>query len=176
MAFRSEFREALTLLARGIARMTEQGYEPPVLVGGAAVEIYTSGAVASGDFDLVTPNQGALHEALKAEGFEPVSEPGMLKGGLWHRKLGFGVQVVSGLLMDGKVSRDRFFVLNIENVPVRVITVEDLIADRLGQAYSSHPPLKDMLDQAVKLYALAEDADDDYLDRESAKKQPVVLT
>jgi hypothetical protein len=69
MPFRPEFREALWLLARAIADMTARGLEPPVLVGGAAVEFYTGGAVTSGDFDLVTPHRSALEEALRPHGF-----------------------------------------------------------------------------------------------------------
>ena len=33
----------------------QAGYPRPILVGGAAVEFYTGGAVVSGDFDIVTP-------------------------------------------------------------------------------------------------------------------------
>lgn len=50
--YRPEFEAALRLLARISRAMDEAGYRPPVLVGRAAVELYTRGATTTGDFDL----------------------------------------------------------------------------------------------------------------------------
>src|SRR5258708_733620 len=55
--FRLEFIEALRLLALACEEVATRGYERPVLVGGAAVEFHTGGAVASGDFDFVSEEQ-----------------------------------------------------------------------------------------------------------------------
>jgi hypothetical protein len=52
--YRPEFVAALALLAEAFEEVVVAGFERPVLVGGAAVEFYTGGAVASGDFDVVT--------------------------------------------------------------------------------------------------------------------------
>jgi hypothetical protein len=46
-----------------------------------------------------------------------------------------------------------------------VIPVEDLIADRLAQAYSSSRVDEVMRDQAIRLYQLAEGLDEQYLDK-----------
>lgn len=46
---------------------------------------------------------------------------------------------------------------------VRVISIEDLIADRMGQYASGTAP--EMLEQARLLFALSADLDQDYLDR-----------
>jgi hypothetical protein len=42
---------------------------PPVLVGGAAVELYTKGAYTSGDFDFVGRVPTAVAKQFEAEGF-----------------------------------------------------------------------------------------------------------
>ncbi|MGE0260593.1 MAG: hypothetical protein AB7T18_17760 [Alphaproteobacteria bacterium] len=166
MPYRAQFTEALTLLARAIAKVTADGYEPPVLVGGAAVEFFTSGDIASGDFDLVTPHQNHLEEALLQFGFVRTWEAGELIGGVVHRELGFGVQIVSGHLMDGRAERWRVMVIEVEpGAPISLIPVEDLIAGRMAQAFAERPIRKDMLDQAVKLYTLAESVDEIYLDK-----------
>lgn len=43
--------------------------DPPVLVGGAAVELYTKGAYTSGDFDFVGGVPAAVAKQFEAEGF-----------------------------------------------------------------------------------------------------------
>ncbi len=57
MVYRREFVEALVLLADAFERVVASGHARPVLVGGAAVEFYTGGAVVSGDFDVVPDAQ-----------------------------------------------------------------------------------------------------------------------
>ena len=158
MAFRPEFSEALSLLGMAMKTLAAQGFELPILVGGAAVEFYTGGAVISGDFDFVTPHQQALNRALAELGFEQPTGPGMLR---WS--VGLAVQVVSGQLMDGKADRNRIRIVDLEDGQLRIISIEDLIADRMGQAFAQHPPRKDLLDQASKLNLLAEELDDAYL-------------
>lgn len=65
---------------------------------------------------------------------------------------------MSGPLFDGAVTADRLLLLN----GIRVIGVEDIIADRMGQ-YASNEP--DMLEQAILLLKLAKNVDQEYLDR-----------
>ena len=165
MPLRPEFREALSLLAQAFKVLSDEGLGLPVLVGGAAVELYTTGGITSGDFDLVTPHQRVLENTLVRFGFERPHRPGELLGGVIHRRLDFGVQVVSGLLMAGKADRARIKVFDIEGGRMAVIPVEDLIADRMGQAFADQPPREDMLDQALMLYRLAEAPDLTYLDK-----------
>src|SRR5262245_41499635 len=66
---RAEYVEALILLAKVCGEVVEKGYPHPVLVGGAAVEFYTGGAVVSGDFDFVTPHHQVFEEILPKYGF-----------------------------------------------------------------------------------------------------------
>lgn len=70
MPLRPEFREALSLLVVAFSRLEKRGIAAPVPVGGAAVELYTGGAIATGDFDFVTPAKEEFFEELIALGFE----------------------------------------------------------------------------------------------------------
>ncbi len=164
MAFRQEFRKALSLLATAVERLTEKGHSPPVLVGGGAVELYTGGQIISGDFDFVSGQQLAFFEELETLGFTRRSEPGWLQRSLWHPELLVAVQVVSGPLMDGKADRERIQVIEIDGANLSVIPIEDLIADRMAQALDGRVIRKDMQNQSVRLYQLAEGLDKDYLD------------
>jgi len=83
MAFRKAFVDALNLLAVAFDRVVEEGYERPVLVGGGAVEFYTSGAIVSGDFDVVT---GAEPETFDFLGFTFICGKSRNGKFLIHRK------------------------------------------------------------------------------------------
>ncbi len=52
--YRPEFEAALRLFARVSEAMKSRGFDAPVLVGGAAVEIYSLSAINTGDFDIST--------------------------------------------------------------------------------------------------------------------------
>ncbi|MDI1284558.1 MAG: hypothetical protein PSV46_09185 [Reyranella sp.] len=165
MPFRPEFREALTLLATAVQRLQARGLEAPILVGGAAVELFTGGRVTSGDFDFVSASQDEFFAELLTLGFVRPQGPGWLTRSLLHPELGFGVQVVSGHLMDGRADRSRVRLLAIDDSrETRVIACEDLIADRMAQALAGRKIREDMRNQAVRLYQLAGGLDDAYLD------------
>lgn len=166
MSYRPQFSEALGSLAHAIHSLIEEGYPAPILVGGGAVEFYTGGAIVSGDFDVVTPFQRELERALVLNGFERPNEPEILLGGVVNRQLKIAVQVVSGALMDGKADPDKVKLIEFdEKGEFAIIPVEDLIADRMAQAYSVRPIREDMLFQSVILYRLAEEVDEAYLDK-----------
>ncbi|HWB50605.1 MAG TPA: hypothetical protein VG651_15960 [Stellaceae bacterium] len=131
--YRPEFIAALSLLAEAFDEVVAAGYERPIIVGGAAVEFYTGGAVASGDFDVLTAAQIELEAALQRKGFRRPSEPGVLTRGLYHPQFGIGFEVVSGHLFDGAADRARTRVVSVPTGAVRFPAVEDMIADRMGQ-------------------------------------------
>lgn len=163
-AYRPEFEAALRLLARISAAMDAAGYRPPVLVGGAAVEIYTRGAVNTGDFDLSCGRQDVLEDVMRQHGFVRPSGPGKATRGWIHPELKLGFEVVSDVLLDGLA--DRSMVQVVELAPdgsVAVIAPEDIIADRMGQYASGSAP--EMLGQARALFALCERLDIDYMER-----------
>lgn len=162
--YRPEFEAGLSALARVGERMKAQGCLLPVLVGGGAVEIYSNSAIMTGDFDLSTARQDIFEQALRDEGFVRPSGPGMATRGWIHPDLKLGFEVVSDCLLDGNADRDRIRLVGIgEDGVVAVISVEDMIADRMGQYASG--TARDMLDQAKALFRLYPDADRDYMER-----------
>ncbi len=166
MAYRKEFVEALRLLAPAFERLVAEGQPRPVLVGGAAVEFYTGSAVVSGDFDVVTEAQDAFEAILLDLGFVREKRHGRLLRGLYHPDLEMGVEVVSGRLFDGACDETRIRLVDIrDGQRIAMAPVEDLIADRMGQYCATKARVPEMLDQAIKLYQLAEDVDEAYLDR-----------
>ncbi len=141
----------------------------PVLVGGAAAELMSAGQFTSGDFDFVTPWQEAFEEALLGLGFIRPNAPGEMTKGLIHPATQTSVEVVGSRLMDNQADSRRTFEVNVAGRGLRVISVEDLIADRLAQYVESAGKRLSMLEQAMVIYqlspALARPADDGYLER-----------
>lgn len=132
----------------------------------AAVEFYTGGAVVSGDFDIVAPADAALENALLAEGFRREDRPGWLLRGFYHPELAMGVEIVGRSLFDGHADEARVLVVDMSaGAAVSVVSIEDLIADRMGQFSSTPTGVNEMLEQAVKLLQLARPMDEDYLNR-----------
>jgi hypothetical protein len=162
--YRPEFEAALRLLARISKAMDDAGNRPPVLVGGAAVEIYTRGAVTTGDFDLSCGRQDILEAEMQREGFVRPSGPGIATRGWIHPKLKLGFECVSDDLLDGLADRAMVQVVNIApDGAIAVIAPEDIIADRMGQYASGSAP--EMLSQARALFAICEGLDMHYMER-----------
>jgi hypothetical protein len=162
--YRPEFEAALRLLARISSAMDGAGYRPPVLVGGAAVEIYTRGAVNTGDFDLSCGRQDQLEAIMQQHGFVRPSGPGMATRGWVHPDLKLGFEVVSDVLLDGLADRDMIQVVELApDGSVAVIAPEDIIADRMGQYASGSAP--EMLGQARALFMLCDQLDIGYMQR-----------
>ena len=162
--YRPEFTAALRLLAQISSAMDAAGHRPPILVGGGAVEVYTRGAVNTGDFDLSCGRQDILEALMQQRGFVRPSGPGVATRGWVHPDLKLGFEVVSDVLLDGLA--DRAMVRVIELAPdgaVAVIAPEDIIADRMGQYASGSAP--EMLGQARALFALCEAPDLRYMER-----------
>lgn len=163
MTYRPEFEAALALFARISCAVEEKGFLAPVLVGGAAVEFYSGSAIATGDFDVVTPRQDVFERALQDHGFVRPSGHGQSLRGWIHPDLGLGFEIVGSQLLNGKAERDRVRLIDILEDHFAVIAVEDLIADRMGQYHSG--TAAEMLEQARLLFSLYQDADISYLER-----------
>ena len=166
MAYREAYVRVLNLLSRAFDHVEGKGHMRPVIVGGAAVELYTQGAIVSGDIDVITPWQETFEVALEKEGFVRSVGFGAFARGFQHQEFGFGVEVVGRQLMEGHADQDRVLIIDLEGGGnVSFIALEDLIADRMGQ-YNAPPNMRDdMLQQAAELLKLAETVDKAYLDR-----------
>jgi hypothetical protein len=162
-AYRPEFETALRLFARASKAMTARGLSAPILVGGAAVEIYSNSAISTGDFDIVTGAQGAFEEILQHHGFIRPSGPGKATRGWIHPELQLGFEVVSATLLDGMAERGRVRLISLgDDGNIAIISLEDMIADRMGQYASGSA--RDMFEQAQTLFDLYPDADFVYMD------------
>jgi len=162
--FRPEFEAALQLFAKITEEIEAAGFQPPILVGGAAVELYSGSMIATGDFDVVTSRQDVLETALQHHGFVKPSGPGKSTRGWIHPELRLGFEVVGSSLMDGKADRSRVLLIDVaDGEHFAVIAVEDLIADRMGQYHSGTAP--EMLEQAKSLFKLYQGEDISYLER-----------
>ncbi|NCN84051.1 MAG: hypothetical protein GW808_03330 [Sphingomonadales bacterium] len=162
--YRPEYEAALRLFAKVSKAMEAKGLRSPVLVGGAAVELYSGSAVTTGDFDIVTPRQAEFEALLQEHGFIRPSGPGMATRGWIHPELGLGFEVVGSTVLDGNSDADRLQLIDAgEDGVAQVISVEDIIADRMGQFASGTAP--EMREQAQKLFALYPDADKVYMEK-----------
>jgi len=161
--YRSEFEEALRLFARASEAMKRRGLLAPVLVGGAAVEIYSKGAINTGDFDIVTARQAEFEEELRKLGFVRPTGASMSARGWIHPEHHLGFEVVADRLLGGMADRDRILLVDLGiDGEAAVISIEDMIADRMGQFASGSAP--EMREQAHRLFALYPDADRAYMD------------
>jgi hypothetical protein len=136
-----------------------------VLVGGAAAEYYSGSALVTGDFDMCSPVQPELEEEMRHLGFVKPAGPGKMTKGWIHPELALGFEVVARVPMDGSVDplRMRLFEIDGTDDAFKIIPVEDLIADRMGQYASG--TARDRLEQARALLRLNADLDMDYLDQ-----------
>jgi hypothetical protein len=103
---------------RVLAEINRRSKEKPVLVGGGAVEFYSGGHFVTGDMDLCA-RTAALAEVLRDMGFR---KEGMyfIRGKLFIHVLGPGFKGRSDEVAIGK------------GLSIRVISLEDLIIDRLN--------------------------------------------
>lgn len=93
----------------------------PVLVGGAAVEIYTRSAYTTFDLDFVAAETDELGPTMRALGFER-------EGRHWvERDLGVVVEFPSATLAPAQAES-----MEVDGRRLSVISVEDLIVDRLA--------------------------------------------
>ena len=162
--YRPEFEAALRVFGRVSEGMRAAGHLPPVLVGGGAIELYSASAITTGDFDVVTSRQDVFEAVLLDHGFSRLPGSGHVAGGWIHAELRLGFEVVGDSLLDGNADRARIRLIDLgADGRIAVISLEDVIADRMGQ-YASGTAVE-MRDQARALYRLYPDADLDYMDR-----------
>lgn len=125
-----------------------------VIVGGSAIEVYTNGMYVSGDIDVVGERRSII-SALERWGFHR-------EGRLWARPdLELWLDPVGrGYTGDVRKLRE----VSTPYGPVRLASVEDLIAKRLIEAKVWPRAGTEMFDQAIALAAeYGDDVDWDYV-------------
>ena len=163
--WRPELLAGLRLLARISDALHHRGLPRPILVGGAAVEYYTGSALMTGVIDLASPLQPELEEELLTHGFVRPSGPGHTPLGWVHPDLRLGAEIVATAPLGGAVDPSRLRLVRPigETALFRILCVEDMIADRMGQLASGTAP--EMGGQAALLFALHPDLDRAYLEQ-----------
>ncbi|ODA44817.1 hypothetical protein THER_0445 [Thermodesulfovibrio sp. N1] len=104
----------------------KRGAKEPIIVGGLAVEIYTQGSYTTGDIDIKA-DITLLEEILKNWGFKKT-------GRVWlNDYLDIYIDWLGSSLEEGEEAEKRVnAVLIDENLNVKIISIEDLIIDRLN--------------------------------------------
>ncbi len=165
MALPKSFREVVALLGEVFDEYQKITGLRAVLVGGAAVSLYTQGRYVSGDFDVVAGVDDAFDLAMKNNGFVTEDRRGHLLVGWYHPQYpNLGVQVVSGPLFDGMSDPTKIKAISVGKGHLTMAAVEDLIADRLGQFAASNNLDQSLLRQAKWLVRIP-DLDRSYLVR-----------
>jgi hypothetical protein len=95
---------------------------PPVLVGGAAVELYTGGAYTTGDYDFVGNVPEAVGKELEAAGFKR-------EGRHWiHAKEELFVEFPGSAIQP----HEKTALLRMGDISVLTLSPEDMVVDRLA--------------------------------------------
>ena len=113
--------EELSSKFRILANISEKlpNNKKPILVGGSAVEFYTLGTCKSIDIDLLGDRE-SLIKVLEEMGFSKI-------GRHWFYTKDIGIEIVGESVEGRRVNE----ILH-EGKPIRVISIEDLIVDRLN--------------------------------------------
>lgn len=109
-------------IAAVLARALRQVGQDPVLVGGAAVEFYTQGGYSTEDIDMVAPGGADLVKTMEQLGFEKMGKDFI------HEPLKVYVEFPGASLGPD----ERFQEIQMGGQHLRIISVEDLIVDRLA--------------------------------------------
>ncbi|MBI4224616.1 MAG: hypothetical protein HY609_06740 [Deltaproteobacteria bacterium] len=110
-------------IAAVLAKALRQIDQEPILVGGSAVEFYTEGKYATKDIDMLAPGGRELWNVMKQLGFERLGKD------YTHEKFKIYVEFPGDVLGEGETSD----ILDVNGMPLRIISVEDLIVNRLCQ-------------------------------------------
>ena len=95
--------------------------DPPILVGGAAVEIYSQGAYTTGDLDFVGFVPSSVEEQLAAAGFER-------HGRHWIHEAGIYLEFPGSSLEE----HEKAVTFETEGAAILILSPEDLLVDRLA--------------------------------------------
>lgn len=104
----------------------DRGFDRPIIVGGEALEIYSSGHFTTGDIDIKAP-LNALEEILIEMNF--VKKQGFF----YHPELEVGFDWLGANMDEGEEAEKRTVDILIQKgLKLRLVSPEDLIIDRLN--------------------------------------------
>lgn len=108
-------------IAAVIAEALRQIGDDPVLVGGAAVEFYTDGNYSTKDIDMIAMGGPSLWKVMEELGFKRQGKDFI------HSGLNIYIEFPSDALNPDEKSD----LIEIDGIPLKIISIEDLIVDRL---------------------------------------------
>jgi hypothetical protein len=109
-------------------QITAMGADMPIVVGGEALEIYTQGNYTTGDIDIKCSYE-EMEKTLHAMGFRKRGRA------FYNEELDIYVDWMGATLEEGAEAEERTVLVEInDNYIVRLISIEDLIVDRLNAA------------------------------------------
>ena len=98
--------------------------EKPVIVGGCALEFYSTGGYTTGDIDIIYSDSKLVAKKLEKWGFSK-------KGRHWlNEELDILLEIAGSYLSDDE--EKRITIVEIEGLKIYLISIEDLIIDRLN--------------------------------------------
>lgn len=128
----SDYTEVRLGVASIITRAFEEfGLEPPVVVGGTAVSLYTLGGYGTVDVDLIVRSDFAVNDIMTDLGFARSGKD------YYHPQLNVYVEFPSGEF-SGTPERCMIYSVASTTKPLYVIGVEDIILDRIESYVSTH--------------------------------------
>ena len=134
----------------------------PIVVGGSAVEFYTSGAYESLDIDLISKKPETF-DLLKKMGFKNIDQHWSL--------LDYGIDLeIVGWHLSG--SKEKLIKVNVDRYEAFLIGIEDLIVDRLCACKFWKSSLD--YEQANVLLNIHKDEIDFLYLKDKAKKEEVI--
>jgi excisionase family DNA binding protein len=147
----------VALLTRAVVAL---GWSAPVIVGGCAVQYYTSGNYATIDIDLVGASE-PVAQVLESWGF-------LREGRHWYdAEFKFAIEVPGGQLDPHEAAR--VFGVRVEGVTAYVIGIEDIIIDRLNACV--HWKDAESCRWARVMLLTAPELDEAYLEERAAAEQ-----
>jgi hypothetical protein len=139
--WRANFIGGLELLAQATARLPF-GVPDPVLCGDAAVELYTGGLWSIADLEVLAADARLLTAELFALGFRWTERPRHAERGLWHPELQIGIDIIECRAAPSMAELSNRLVVGVDvrpieledtaPVPLKVVGIEDLIAQQVG--------------------------------------------
>lgn len=154
------FRTAISLLGQASADLPI-GSSEPILVGAAAMALYSGGLWRSNDIELIMDTPRPLHETLFAKGFRWVERPRHVARGLWHPTLDVAVEILPSTDVDYREMLVAELAVPSEpdagcestTTRLRIVGIEDLIAGCAADwnRRASRGPLASQLQTLIEL-------------------------